>query len=298
MRTARMMGGARIPFAASSGGTSGWLSGALESNQNASYTTAYPLGSVEVLDGTDVLTMRGFFEAQPFFVAATDVGPSSLEVVVNESAGGRVINPGFDLIEAATLRGRGLVFMGRLEQAEYAVGEIGDSSTMTGTAPDRTLTISVADSAAAWWDGLNPAGVPVPPPFDVYQVGIMDTYTYYVDPEFRLMRLRADGSAAGASVQPVAVNIGGFQVLLGLDTDADGLVDSWQSAPSAATVAAGRVASMRIVVLGRTPLEMTGWEEPAATFAVQQENQLVDAAGRRAKWRRVEVVATLRNYLF
>ncbi len=126
---------------------------------------------------------------------------------------------------------------------------------------------------------------------------MLDTYTYYVDPDFRLMRLRADGSANGATAQPVAVNIGGLQVALGVDTNRDGQVDVWQTAPTAAGIAGNRVVSMRITVLGRTPIELPGWEEPAATFGVATDTQAVDAEGRRAKWRRVDVVATLRNYL-
>ena len=151
---------------------------------------------------------------------------------------------------------------------------------------------------AAWWTGLNPTGAAVTPSFEVYQVGVLDSYTYYVDPEFRLMRLRADDSTGGASAQPVAVNIGGFQVELGIDSNADGQVDVWQAAPTAAGISGNRVLSMRVTVLGRTPIELPGWEEPAATFSVGQDTQSVDAAGRRAKWRRVEVVATLRNYMF
>lgn len=298
MRTARMAGGARMAFAADVGGSSSWLAGSLDSNQSGAFTTPYGFGSVEVLNGSDVLTLRGFFETAPFFIDATDVLGGPTRVVVQESSNGRVINRGFDLVETSLLAGRGLVLMGKLDQGEYAVGQVGEGSIIEGTAPDRTLTIAVADSADAWWSALNPTGATLPPAFDVYQVGVMESYTYFVDPEFRLMRLRADGSAAGATVQSVAVNIGGFQVVLGLDTDGDGLVDSWQATPTAAGIVGARVLSMRIAVLGRTPLEVPGWEEPAATFAVQQDTQAVDGAGRRAKWRRVEVVATLRNFLF
>jgi hypothetical protein len=287
-----------MPFAGNVGGSSGWLAGAVDSNQSGTYTTPYAVGNVQVLDGSDVLTVRGFFETAPFFINATDIKSGPARVVISESAGGRVINPGFDVVEVGLLQGRGLVFMGKLDQSEYAVGQVGSGSTMVGTAPDRTLTVAISDDADAWWSALNPAGAAVPPAFDAYQLGIMDTYTYFVDPEFRLMRLRADGSAAGATLQPVAVNIGGLQVALGLDTNGDALVDSWQAAPTAAVVSGSRVLSMRIVVLGRTSIELPGWEEPAATFALQQDVQEVDDAGRRAKWRRVEVVATLRNFLF
>jgi prepilin-type N-terminal cleavage/methylation domain-containing protein len=298
MRTTRMTGGAGMPFAGDVGGSGSWLAGELLSNQSGTLATPYPFGSIEVLDGTDVLTVRGFFEVPPFFVENTAVNTSLGRIEIEESAAGRVINPGIDAVEVAQLAGRGLVFMGELDRREYAVGQVGASSTLVDEAPDRTLTVMISGEPSTWWTGLNPTGAATTPSFEVYQVGVMDTYTYFVDPEFRLMRLRADNSAAGATLQPVAVNIGGLQVALGVDTDLDGQVDVWQTAPTAAGISPNRVVSMRITVLGRTPIELPGWEEPAATFAVSEDTQSVDAAGRRAKWRRVEVVSTLRNYMF
>jgi hypothetical protein len=294
-----MTGGAGMPFAGNVGGSGSWLAGELLSNQSGSLATPYPLGNIDVLDGTDVLTVRGFFEIPPFFVEKTAVNTALGVIEIAESEdGGRLINPGIDAVEITQLAGRGLVFMGELDRSEYAVGQVGESSTLEDTAPDRTLKLTISGEPSAWWTGLNPSGSATTPAFEVYQVGVMDTYTYFVDPEFRLMRLRADGSTAGATLQPVAVNIGGLQVALGVDTDLDGQVDVWQAAPTAGGISNNRVISMRITVLGRTPIELPGWEEPAATFAVGQDTQAVDASGRRAKWRRVEVVSTLRNYMF
>ncbi len=68
MRTTRMTGGGGIPFAGTVGGTGSWIAGELLSNQSGSLATPYPLGNIDVLDGTDVLTVRGFFEISPFFV--------------------------------------------------------------------------------------------------------------------------------------------------------------------------------------------------------------------------------------
>ena len=296
MRTVRMTGGAGMPFAGEVGGAGTWVAGELLSNQTGSVTT--PFGSIDVLDGTDVVTVRGFFEIPPYFVDKTAVNLSLRRIEVEESVGGRLINPGIDVTDKDHLKGRGLVFMGELDRSEYAVGQVGDASTMEDAEPDRTLTVSISDAPATWWAGLNPSGAATTPSFEVYQVGILDSYTYYVDPQFRLMRLRADDSTAGATSQPVAVNIGGLQVALGVDNDADGQVDVWQTAPTAGGISANRVISMRITVLGRTPIELPGWEEPAATFGVGGDTQTVDDAGRRAKWRRVEVVSTLRNYMF
>lgn len=297
-RTARMMGGAGMPFAGTVAGGASWIAGELQSNQSGSLTTPYPLGAINVLDGTDVVTIRGFFEVPPFFVDKTDVNFSLGRIEVTESIGTHVINKDFDAIDVNQLEGRGLVFMGELDRSQYAVGQLGPSSTMDSTGPDRTLTLMISDAPAAWWAGLNATGAATTPSFEVYQVGVLDAYTYFVDPEFRLMRLRADKSAQGATLQPVAVNIGGLQVALGVDVDNDGQVDVWQGEPTEAGVSGNRVISMRITVLGRTPVEIPGWEEPAATFGVGQEAQTVDASGRSAKWRRVQVVATLRNYLF
>ena len=298
MRTTRMTGGAGMKFADNESGPGHWIAGELLSNQSGSVTTPYPLGSIDVLDGTDVLTVRGFFEVPPFFVDKTAVKTSLGRIEIEESAAGRLINPGIDAVDVAQLAGRGLVFMGELDRGEYSVGQVGESSTLVDEAPNRTLTVMISDAPSAWWTGINPSGAASAPPAEVFQVGVLDTYTYFVDPEFRLMRLRADGSALGATLQPVAINIGGLQVALGVDTDLDGQVDVWQTAPTAAGISSNRVISMRITVLGRTPIELPGWEEPAATFAVAEDTQSVDAAGRRAKWRRVEVVSTLRNYMF
>jgi len=297
-RTTRMMGGAGMPFADVAGGPGRWVAGELLSNQSGSVSTPYPLGAIDVLDGTDVVTVRGFFEIPPFFVDKTAVDLSLGRIQVEETVGGRRINPAIDFVETAHLAGRGLVFMGELDRSEYVVGEVGEAEPMDGTEPDRTLTFSISDAPAAWWTGLNPSGAATTPSFEVYQVGILDSYTYFVDPEFRLMRLRADDSTDGATLQPVAINIGGLQVALGVDNNADGQVDVWQTAPTAAGISPARVISMRITVLGRTPIEIPGWEEPMATFGVSGDSQTVDAAGRRAKWRRVEVVSTLRNYMF
>ncbi|MBD3854887.1 MAG: prepilin-type N-terminal cleavage/methylation domain-containing protein [Acidobacteria bacterium] len=65
MRTARMTGSAMMPMAANVAGTDSWLAGSLDSNQSTNFTT--PFGAVEVVDGSDVLTLRGFFEVAPFF---------------------------------------------------------------------------------------------------------------------------------------------------------------------------------------------------------------------------------------
>ena len=296
MRTARMTGSAMMPMAANVAAGDTWLAGSLDSNQSTNFTT--PFGAVEVVDGSDVLTLRGFFEVAPFFIDRTDIVGPPAQVKVREFDGVRVINDNFDSVDAANLEGRGLFFSGNIDQNEYAVGQIDRGSTLTGTAPNRTLAIKYNGGSSQWY-GLNPTGLTmtIPPVFDVYRVAVFDSYTYYVRPDFTLMRMRADASGGGATPQPVAVNIGSLQVALGLDTSGDGLVDTWATAPTATTVvAANRVVAMRITVLGRTPRAVPGWEEPAATFTV--EDMDITDIDREHKWRRIEVVAALRNYLF
>jgi len=295
MRTARMMGSSAMPYAANIGGSDRWMAGQLISN--ASTSAATPFGSVDVVTGSDVITLRGFFEVAPFFTDRTDLGAST--ITIRESDAGEVINDNLNLVDVSGLEGRGLFFMGRMDQGEYAVAQITGTSAVTGTAPDRTLTISFG-AGSAQWSLLNPAGVSPPPVFDVYRVGVMESYTYYVDPDFTLQRMRADGSTGGstpgASSEPVAVNIGSLQVALGVDSNADNQVDAWMAAPTAAQIAGNRVIGMRITVLGRTSREVPDWTEPAAIFAV--EDMDINDINRFAKWRRIEVAAALRNYLF
>ena len=128
----------------------------------------------------------------------------------------------------------------------------------------------------------------------------MESYTYYVAPDFTLQRMRAD--ASGATAEPVAVNIGSLQVELCVDANDDNQCDSWMSSPTVAQVAAGRIIGMRITVFGRTGREVPDWVEPLATFQTAAGATLADInvndVNRFAKWRRIEVAAALRNYLF
>jgi prepilin-type N-terminal cleavage/methylation domain-containing protein len=291
MRTARMMGSSLLPFADDSTGTAVWVAGELASNVDGTATT--PFGTVAVLDGSDVLTMRGFFELAPFFIDRTDVLTGPDRVLVRESDAGRVINQQFDLVQAAGLEGRGFFLMGNLDQGEYAVGQIDSGSAFSGTAPDRTLSIPFV-TGSAQWSGLNRSGVTVPPTFGSYRVGVFESYTYYVDRNRVLQRLRADST--GASSQPVAINIGCLQVALGVDTNNDNQVDAWMSAPTAANVAGNRVIGVQVTVLGRTNRTVPDWLEPATTFQVADLD--INDVDRTAKWRRIQIEATLRNYLF
>ena len=177
MRTVRMMGGAVLPFAADIGGTDSWVMGELLSNQSG--TVATDFGNVTVLAGSDVLTVHGFFEVSPFFIDRSDIITTGTDrVEVRESnAAGEIINYNFDRYDglANLFEGRGIVFMGNMDQAQYAVGEVGASSDVTGTAPTRKLNINFVGGAAQWY-GLNPDGAQMsgPPAFNTYRVGILE----------------------------------------------------------------------------------------------------------------------------
>ena len=72
-------------IAANIGGSDIWMAGQLLSNQSG--TVATPFGGVAVAAGSDVLTLRGFFEIAPMFTDPTsDIGTST--VTIRESNAG------------------------------------------------------------------------------------------------------------------------------------------------------------------------------------------------------------------
>ena len=132
----------------------------------------------------------------------------------------------------------------------------------------------------------------------------MEAYTYYVAPDFTLQRMRANAAASGGASEPVAVNIGSLQVEICVDANGDNQCDAWLAAPTlgAVAVAGTRVIGMRITVFGRTSREVPDWIEPVATFRNADGSAIggmdPNDVNRFAKWRRIEVAAALRNYLF
>jgi prepilin-type N-terminal cleavage/methylation domain-containing protein len=299
MRTVRMTGGGstgtglgEMPFARADGT---WVCGRIQNNQSGTVATEY--GNVDVAAGTDVLTLRGLFEAQAFFTNRFDIDTTAQIVTIRErrtpSALADIINP-LDVVPlASSLEGRGLLLMGR---GQYAVGEIIAGAAISGTDPARVLTLPYGPGSAPW-PTLNPDGTAIAagePAFDVYRVGILESYVYYVDPDLVLRRLSSTGPADG---EPIAVNIGSLQVNIGIDTSTppDGIVDLWDPDVTAATVAAADVMAMQVVVFGRTPFEVPQWNEPDGTFAgVDLDTGQIN---RGAKWRRMQVAASLRNFV-
>jgi len=288
-RTARMTGGGDMPFARADGT---WVGGQVLNNRSGNVGTDW--GTVRVAPGTDVVTFRGFFEVAPFFTHRFDVDTSAQTVTVRELrtpvVGADVINPLNRVPGPGSLVGRGIVFMGR---RQFAVGEV-TAASIVDASPDRHLVLGFAGGSAPW-PSLNEGGFALSsgePDFDVYRVGILDSYTYFVSPNFVLRRV---GPNTGRAGEPVAVNIGSLQVDLGLDTDGDGDVDVWNPNATAAQVAAGNLVAMQIGVFGRTPFEVPMWLEPIETFAGFDLN--VNQVNRGAKWRRMQVAASLRNFI-
>jgi prepilin-type N-terminal cleavage/methylation domain-containing protein len=288
-RTVRMTGGGDMPFARDDGT---WLCGRVQNNQTGNVATDF--GTVQVAAGSDVLTLRGFFEVSPFFTNRTDVDASAGTITVRElrtpAAGADIINPLDAVPNPASLVNRGLMMMGR---RQYAVGQV-TAASIVDASPDRHLVIGYAGGTAPW-PALNVDGSALgggEPAFEVYRVGVLESYTYYVAPDWVLYRVGVNTTGPG---EPVAVNIGNLQVDLGLDTTGDGLVDTWDPNATAITVANSRIMAMRLAVFGRTPFEVSQWVEPVNTFGGFDLN--ANLVNRGAKWRRMEVTASLRSFV-
>ena len=300
MRTARMAGGGEMPFARTAGGNY-WIVGQVLDDQTGTVTIP-DIATVQVAPGSDVLVLRGFFETSTFFTNRSDVNAAASTVTIREHrisgvASSDVINP-LDGVPQTGMIGRGIVFMGVDEGVNvYQVGEIIGWS-MPSSPPTREIEITYGDGSGKVWPKLNRDGTPLTaatdPTFSVYRVGVLQSYAYWVRPDFTLMRMRA--TSAGPIPEPVAVNIGSLQVLLGIDTTNDGAPDVFNPDPTVAEVTAGRVTSMRITVLGRTPFNVRDWTEPAETFAIAGDNPVLTLFNRSAKWRRMDVTAGLRNF--
>ena len=294
MRTARMMGGAAMPFAGTAvgGGGDQWVTGELISN--ASGTISIPgYGNVTVLPGSDVLTLRGFFEISPFFTNPETVlaGASGTATIAEYNPSDELINDvdGFTL---DALEGRGVVFMGT---GRFCVGEIDSGSVLSGDNFDRVLILKHKAGDTLWPD-LN-TDQSYPPTFQVYRIGVLESYTYFVSPDNVLRRIRVAGSNPQA--EPVAINIGGLQIALGVDSNDDDAIQpaEWNNDPSGTGDVIGHeVLGMRIAVLGRTDVSVPGWTEPDSTFEVEDGGS--GSMQANAKWRRVEVYVNLRNYKF
>jgi hypothetical protein len=248
------------------------------------------------MPGSDVLTLRGFFEQTPYFVLPANVDVSSGSVVITEQP----VSPNGVIQELLPVADKkGIVLMGR---NQYAVATVNGAGVISGTAPNRTLQIAFQGGQSDIWQALNADGTYVAPTFQVYRVGILQDYTYYVNPDGELRRWRAGPS--GGTDEPVAQNIGSLQVALGLDINHDGSLSASEwfhsattpGAPSNSDAASAAPLGLRITVLGRTPFPVMGWVQPTATFSVE-DMTVPTGDSRRAKWRTLQVQAALRDFV-
>jgi len=295
LRTARMVGGTAMPFAHDEGGADVWVAGRLQNNVS-SFTNEFDSTTVPTTAGSDVVTLRGFFERSPYFVNPNrspspdiDWSGSPPTVTVHQNVG--AVN---DLsVVANELAGRGIVFMG---QSQYAVSVVTGNSAPFDSGGEQVVTVEFASNPGAPWSTFNPTGAWVAPAFPVYRVGILDSYTYYVSRDFRLMRIRA--GSAGA--EPVAINIGNLQCSLAVDgVDPDLAIDAWHDAPTVANVSGDNTpVALELTVFGRTREPVMGWTEPPTTFQVRDLGaNLTSVVDLSAKWRRMQVTATLRDFV-
>ena len=185
-------------------------------------------------------------------------------------------------------------------QGRYAVATVTSGSIIAAGEMTVVLDTTAGGSIAGVWLEPNPSATFVLPPH-VYRVAFLETYMYFVGTDNILYRWRMSSSGDTAG-EPVATDIGGFQVALGLDTDRDGGLDQWifdnsgVPLPSNADLARSCVVALRMTVFGRTHDEVRGWTEPDATFSIEDMVTPTDASARARKWRVMQVVATLRNY--
>jgi prepilin-type N-terminal cleavage/methylation domain-containing protein len=299
LRTARMAGASNMPFAQNVSGADYWLAARTLTNPG-SFTDDFGADH-NVAPGSDVLVVRGFFERSPYFVSPANVDVAGRKVTVNERNAARTLAQGGMDVTGGEFAGFGLVLMGR---GQYAVAEIhGNTASSPADTPDRTFDITWEQAAGAPWDDLNPDATftygtasATGPPFDVYRVGILESYTYYVSTDFQLRRVRHGGVD-----EPVAISIGNLQCAIGADTDDNGTVDTWFDEPTNVSDVLDkgppvkRPMAIRITVLGRTADPVMYWNEPSSTFQV--EDLSLGDVDIHAKWRLMRVTATLRDYM-
>jgi type IV pilus assembly protein PilW len=93
----------------------------------------------------------------------------------------------------------------------------------------------------------------------------------------------------GQTPQPVADDIEDVQLTYGLDTNADGVVDTWTASPSVAQVA--QVRQVRLQLLARTRIPDTNWSETRPALGNHAAGTTADGYRRRI----VDVVIDVRN---
>jgi hypothetical protein len=210
--------------------------------------------ATRILEGTDVLTVRGVISAPLYQINTTAIGVLTLTpdpqnptdgtlVIQDHSPTGvpQTLQPLKDAIDAN--RPEALLLVSPLDDANFAVVELvpAGSSVADGQA---TLNFRVTGSAESNAMGLLSSGGRFPPNLRVAYAGILEEYRFYVREEHvepanlasdlapKLSRARFlpgteivyAGEEANAAVD-VADNIMDLQVALGVDLDGDGLIE-------------------------------------------------------------------------
>jgi type IV pilus assembly protein PilW len=91
----------------------------------------------------------------------------------------------------------------------------------------------------------------------------------------------------GEGAQPLADDIEDMQLTYGLDTNADGVVDTWTPTPAATT----QIRQVRLQLLARTRIPDKGWSETRPALGNRAAGTTADGYRRRI----VDVVVDVRN---
>lgn len=154
----------------------------------------------------------------------------------------------------------------------------------TSAAADNVLTFG----GGYGYNAVSHSGYSVgPPPATVSKARFaryfIDTATDPAHPMLMVDRL------SGQTPQPVADDIEDVQLTYGLDTNADGVVDSWIANPS---VAQGpQIRQVRLQLLARARLPDTNWSETRPALGNRAGGTTADGYRRRT----IDVVIDVRN---
>ena len=230
---------------------------AIAVQQNVPAGTA--VAGVDVVEGTDVLTIRGSFSSPIFRVDAGDattfqITGSTAQVIVDSVTKSGFSQPVDALLDAGAEDA--LVIVSRQADAVWAVVELASVSVEQGLAVEiqnqtitvdrATLTVNIEPGTGthtADYLALSAGGVFPPNLTSALFVAVLEEYRYFVQEEFSVpgdrnslatpklvlarmtpgTELVYQGDAALAS-QDIAENVLDLQVALGIDLDGDGRI--------------------------------------------------------------------------
>lgn len=212
--------------------------------------------TTRILEGTDVLTVRGVISAPLYQINTTDAGalayvpddqnPATGTLIIQDHSPTGVpqtLQPLKDALEAD--RPEALLLVSPLDDAQFAVVELVGGSVADGQA---TLDFRVTGSTESDAMGLLSSGGRFPPNLRVAYAGILEEYRFYIREEHvepanlasdlapRLSRARFlpgteivygsdDQERRANAAVDVADNILDLQVALGVDLDGNGLIE-------------------------------------------------------------------------